>query len=70
MIKKCPNCESKNISLITTKCSNDNLFGLLTINPKDKTINQDELLKINTYVCNDCHFISLFAPFEKQNDNQ
>lgn len=70
MIKECPNCKSKNITMIKTSTDNSNLFGLLAINPSEKKINQNELIQLNAYACNDCHFISLFAPFENQNDNQ
>ena len=70
MIKECPNCKSKNVTMIKTTGTNSNCFALLSAEPKANTIKENEVLLVNAYACNDCHFISLFAPLENQNDNQ
>ena len=69
MLKECPICKSKNITMVKTTDINSNCFALLSVAPETKTIHQEEALQLNAYVCNDCHFVALFAPFDNQSDD-
>lgn len=70
-ISECPNCKSKNISLLGSDLKHPECYLLFLADKENKTVDQTVGIPLHAYRCLDCNYISFFhaMPEELENNN-
>lgn len=59
-INECPNCKSKNISLLGTDLQHPECYLIFSANKNNKTFDINNGIPLHGYRCLNCNFISFF----------